>query len=69
MKPLSNTSSQELPEPHLVTYSSKEEITAALKEAGINKFHYIDDPWFNLLPDGIIEVFVKQQNVYFSDSP
>ncbi|NMI03465.1 hypothetical protein HF638_05725 [Paenibacillus sp. SZ31] len=32
-----------VPEPQLVTYSSKEEITAALKEAGINKFDYIDE--------------------------
>ncbi|WP_340012914.1 hypothetical protein [Paenibacillus sp. FSL K6-1318] len=125
LKPLPNTSSHELSEPQLVTYSSKEEITATLMEAGINKFHYIDekkyegeelqivqalnrlmkgvldfdgdlvrssyskehatqkedfthvygaivsidDPRFNLLPDGIIEVFVKQRNVYFSDSP
>ncbi|WP_413036992.1 hypothetical protein [Paenibacillus xylanilyticus] len=28
-----------------------------------------DDPRFNVLQDGNIEVFVKQKNVYFSDSP
>ncbi|WP_353883603.1 hypothetical protein [Paenibacillus amylolyticus] len=29
----------------------------------------MDNPRYNVLQDGKIEVFVKQKNVYFSDSP
>ncbi|MCM3172021.1 hypothetical protein [Paenibacillus sp. MER 99-2] len=29
----------------------------------------MDEPWFNVLQDGNIEVFVKQKNVYFHESP
>lgn len=119
------SNSTESTESEIVSYSSKEEIAAALNEAKINNFHYIDekkyegdelqivqtlnrmmkgvlefdaeavqssyvkenaahtenfsqvyavaismdDPRFNVLQDGNIEVFVKQKNVYFSDSP